>query len=1323
MVTRPLRWVALAAVLTLDWATAPCRAQAGAAAAEVVFALGTPDQSYAEFALAAEGHNAFTRAFPGEIVVKAQDAEALTTFPFIQPSTADAWAGGRAHPIRVLFGLPQAPQGTYRLTLWFAATHWGGPPLLVVGLNGVSRLSPLPAAAPDDSVLRSPQTGQQVMRSFSFPAGVLRQGENELLLQTVDGSWVLYDALRLERTDAPAEPGQAAVLSLGSHDNSYRDFALAQEGYGAFAQRFPETVVYRVGQDTPPTAFPYIHPGPTDAWAGSRPHPIRLEFELAEEAAGDACLVLDLVAAHGTAPPRLECDLNGSRSARRTVAGPGDAVLGDPARGAEQFVAFRLPAWSLRRGLNQLTLTAQEGSWVLYDALDLFILDGEKRPESLRLLGLEGSGLLRRDAGGGRMGWLQCDYWGRAVEAEVTVTCGQETLTQRLPALPLGLSRQAVRLPPGDGTVPTSARLVAGTLEAQASASLGRPPPRTLYVVPSIHTDIGYTHVQAECARRHVDSLVNILRACDDTRDYPAGSALKWNCEVTWEVEQFLALAPDAAPHLFELCRQGRIDISAAYANLLTGLMGGEQSCRLVYLAQRLRREQGLALESATMTDVPSHAWWVPSVLADSGVRYFAIGCNDARGAFASGNPLRPPLWWEGPDGRKVLFFFAGGYAQASGLGLFESLEVAEARVPDRLRGAWPEERYPYELVMAYGAMGDNQTVSYDEARRLADIVRAWNERYESPRLVLATTSDFFRDFAARYGEGLATCRGDAGAYWEDGAASSARETALNRETHEWLSTAEKLHAWLATIDPKRAYPAERLWQVARDSMLYDEHTWGAYNSITEPASPFVQEQWTVKAGFATGAHASAAVLVAEGLQELAQHAGGLPQGGLLVYNPLSWGRSELAFVAVGEAPFAVMDLATGKPVPQQLVERQGRRELAFFAADVPGLGCRRFGRLPIEGWPALPTVTRSTEAVEVAAGRYRLRLVPERGGLASLVDTPSGRDLIDAGSPFALGQWLYDLGGTAPNRETLVKRTTAVGTEVSYTADAPVFGQARMAVELAPLGPAELVVTWSPLMPGLGLEVSAQKRETTDPESVFVAFPLAVPGGTIRYETGFALAQVETDQLPNGCRDWYAVNQVVDVAGDQSGITWATRDAFLVEFGDIQTGRWLRQLPVLNQTLFANVMNNLWFTNYKASQGGDLRFRFGLLPRTGGFDRAAAIRFGYETATPLLVTDLPARPAAATAAEVASGFLSVADRGVMVLAAKRPEHGEGLIVRLQELTGMARECALALPRPVRQAELCNLVEEPRERLACAGTTCQVPLPAGGLATVRLLLE
>jgi hypothetical protein len=243
------------------------------------------------------------------------------------------------------------------------------------------------------------------------------------------------------------------------------------------------------------------------------------------------------------------------------------------------------------------------------------------------------------------------------------------------------------------------------------------------------------------------------------------------------------------------------------------------------------------------------------------------------------------------------------------------------------------------------------------------------------------------------------------------------------------------------------------------------------------------------------------------------------------------------------------------------------------------------------------------------------------------------------------------------------------------------------------------------------------------EPESIFIAFPFAVPDATIRYETGLALARVEADQLPNGCRDWFAINHVVDVAGSEFGVTWATRDAFLVEFGDIQTGRWLRQLQLANQTLFANVMNNLWFTNYKASQGGDLRFRFAILPRAGPFERAAAIRFGHETASPMLVADLPAAAPGRAAPPATASFLGVDAAEAMLLTVKQPEQGEGLIVRLQELSGTLRECVLTAPRPIRQAQLCNLVETPGTPLATTGKTCRVPLVPGGLATVQLILE
>ena len=45
----------------------------------------------------------------------------------------------------------------------------------------------------------------------------------------------------------------------------------------------------------------------------------------------------------------------------------------------------------------------------------------------------------------------------------------------------------------------------------------------------------------------------------------------------------------------------------------------------------------------------------------------------------------------------------------------------------------------------------------------------------------------------------------------------------------------------------------------------------------------------------------------------------------------------------------------------------------------------------------------------------------------------------------------------------------------------------------------------------------------------------------------------------------------------------------------DINAGKWLDTLPVTNGTIFAYVMNNYWFTNYKAGQDGDFTFRYSL--------------------------------------------------------------------------------------------------------------------------------
>ena len=63
------------------------------------------------------------------------------------------------------------------------------------------------------------------------------------------------------------------------------------------------------------------------------------------------------------------------------------------------------------------------------------------------------------------------------------------------------------------------------------------------------------------------------------------------------------------------------------------------------------------------------------------------------------------------------------------------------------------------------------------------------------PRLVISTTAAAFRQFEQAYGAKLPVFKGDYTPYWEDGAGSSARETALNRASGERLVQAEALYS------------------------------------------------------------------------------------------------------------------------------------------------------------------------------------------------------------------------------------------------------------------------------------------------------------------------------------------------------------------------------------------------------------------------------------------------------------------------------------------------------------------------------------------------
>lgn len=831
--------------------------------------------------------------------------------------------------------------------------------------------------------------------------------------------------------------------------------------------------------------------------------------------------------------------------------------------------------------------------------------------------------------------------WPYAESLEATVRLGEAAARP----LRLGFGGQTVEfmLPAEEKPLSLVASLeAAGKVWARSPVAL--PPVRhwTVHLHSHSHVDIGYTAVQTEVEKLHWKYTDEALEIIERTASYPDGAQFKWNSEVLWAIDSYLRKAtPEQRQRLARAVQAGRFHLDAMYGNELTGLCRPEELIRLFACARRLQRELGVRLESAMISDVPGYTWGVVPAMAHQGIRYLWCGTNHihriGRTIDVWGDR---PFYWVSPSGQeKVLCWIAGkGYSwfhihgrlqQVAPETVFEYLEQLEAA------------GFPYDLLpLRYSIGGDNGPPD----PHLPDVVKAWNEKYEWPRLRLATTSETFRLFEERYGARLPEVRGDFTPYWEDGAASSAHETSLARTAAELLVQADAFWA-IRRLDK---YPAADFEQAWRNVLLYNEHTWGAHTSISQPDSEFTKAQWAIKQAFAHQGMRQARELLSRSLPKPASKPGAID-----VFNSLSWVRSGLVEVAVGEVgPVALAD-EQGQVIPCQMGPGG---VLRFVARDVPALGARRYW---IKPGPAAPSGRAAAASNRIDNGRLRAVVDEATGAIGSLTCQGIPGDLVNRQSGLGLNEYQYISGRKPenPQRSGPAKlRVVMPGPLVAtLEAESPAPGCVTLIRQLTVVdGLDDLFVT-----------DRIVRMPVRTPDAVHLAFPLHVPGGVMRLDIPWAVIRPEQDQLPGACRNYLSVGRWVDVSNETYGVSCATLDAPLIEVGAIRMDvaspfdprAWVAKLEP-SSTFYFYVMNNYWETNYKADQPGPADFRFVLRPH-GPFDQAATIRFGIEASQPLW-----AIPASANTPQMRPLF-TVEPAEVLVTSVKPSDDGKALAVRL----------------------------------------------------------
>ena len=1010
-------------------------------------------------------------------------------------------------------------------------------------------------------------------------------------------------------THASADTDVLSTLwAIGENDNSAGEFLCGPDGWESFGT----DAFYIVGRSEAKSDWPYVHPGPSDIWAEGRKHTYTVLFGLGEKTVSGMCrLTVDLVDTHRSAPPEMDISLNGYRVAFSMPKGGSDGSLnGHPDQGREYRYSCTMNADLLDEGINTLAITNTNGSWVVYDAIRF------EAPPSTTLAPVPETSIVSARSPqvlvNGRNGLEQIvrvEIFNAVRGREAIVSLGESSVTS---TLPLGESMVEMTIP--SVTEATEAKIllsVDGSVLDTTPIALKSVRKWEVYFLPHSHVDIGYTHLQSEVEQRQWDNIADAIDIASKTAGYSEGARFKWNTEVLWAVDGLMERAPESLRRDFvEAVRNGLIGIDALYGSMLTGLARPEELFEFTSFARELRRETGIEVNSAMITDVPGYVWGMVPALARSGIRYFSPGPNHMpmlphqgdRIGYTSEAWGDKPFWWVSPSGeeRVLVWIPTHGYSWFHDWILGSIRKSGAEPILDYL-AELDGNGFPYDMAhLRYTIGADNSPPDPD----LPEFVKDWNETYAYPRMVIATTGEMFGEFERRYGDVLPEYSGDFTPYWEDGAASTALETALNRNAAERLVQAENL--W-AMIDPA-GYPASDFAEGWKNVILYTEHTWGAHNSISDPESDFVKGQWAVKRHFAVAADSIATGLLDRALKKTASKEKSVRH--IAVYNTNSWERSDLVILpASWDTPGDRIVDADGNDVSSQ---RLTSGELAFLARGVPAMGSKRFS---IRSGRAKSTGNASAKGVTLTNGAITAVIDKSTGGIGKLSVPGETGEL----SRDELNAYRYlpgkDPADAVPNGRSIISIGEPGPLVASLIVESSAPGARALTRELCIIDGLDRI----------DIINTVDKLAVREKESVHFGFPFNIPGGQIRYDVAWGIVRPDKDQLPGGNRNVFSVQRWADVSNDRRGVTLAMIDTPLMEIGAMNAEEWnlhsdrpwLTSVPE-SQTLYSYVMNNYWHTNYKAYQEGPTIFRYSIRPH-GAFDSGEAKRFGIERSQPLI--------------------------------------------------------------------------------------------------------
>ena len=274
-------------------------------------------------------------------------------------------------------------------------------------------------------------------------------------------------------------------------------------------------------------------------------------------------------------------------------------------------------------------------------------------------------------------------------------------------------------------------------------------------IVYKTHFDIGYSALARDVIHGYRTKMMEeALSAVEFNRALPESQQFAWTIP-GWPMKQMLWPGQDPVRReaMEQAIKGGNLVVHALPFTTHTETLDPEDLVRGLVFSSQINRKYGLPPpRGAKMTDVPSHSWILPTLLAHADVDFMQIG-----GGLVNKGPEIPMLfWWEGPDGSRLLTMYLNAYGTPR----------------------TPPEDWSFKTWLYLSMTGDNEGPPNPETIR--NDIEFFKKNMPGAKIKIGQLSDFSDRLIAENPQ-LPVVKGDMPDTWVHGVMSSPEGTKLAR--------------------------------------------------------------------------------------------------------------------------------------------------------------------------------------------------------------------------------------------------------------------------------------------------------------------------------------------------------------------------------------------------------------------------------------------------------------------------------------------------------------------------------------------------------------